>query len=171
MFNAVLDVHRFLDTGGPVLWAIGLLSSIMATLIIERYWFFRHDFNLQAKTMLEQWNGRQDRASWAALHIREVLIAEISAKLTLNLSIIKVLVMVCPLFGLIGTVTGMMSVFDVIALLGTGNPRAMATGISQATIPTMAGMMIMLPGLYFSHELQREKSRRVEQISKQLTID
>jgi len=60
------------------------------------------------------------------------------------------LIGLCPLFGLLGTVTGMIHVFDVMAVTGTGNARAMASGISQATIPTMAGMVIAIAGLYFN---------------------
>ena len=171
MVNLLEEVRVFLDSGGPVLWAIGLLSTLMTTLIVERYWFFRHHSNHQVVPIVAQWNERQDRGSWSALRIRDALIADVAADLSKNLATIKVLVTLCPLFGLLGTVTGMISVFDVIALFGTGNPRTMATGISHATIPTMAGMMIMLPGLYFRHELQQEMNRRVEQISNQLTIN
>ncbi|MBF0455516.1 MAG: MotA/TolQ/ExbB proton channel family protein [Magnetococcales bacterium] len=171
MLDLLAEVRFFLDSGGPVLWAIGLLSSLMTALIIERYWFFRHHSQCHVTAMVVQWNERQDRGSWTALRIRDALIADVAANLSKNLAVIKVLVKLCPLFGLLGTVTGMISVFDVIALFGTGNPRTMATGISHATIPTMAGMMIMLPGLYFCHGLHQEMNRRIEQISHQLTIN
>ena len=46
------------------------------------------------------------------------------------------------MLGLLGTVYGMIEVFEVLAVLGTGNPRAMSTGVAKATIPTMAGMTI-----------------------------
>jgi biopolymer transport protein ExbB len=66
---------------------------------------------------------------------------------------IKTLVAMCPLIGLLGTVTGMIGVFEVMAQQGTGNPRLMAAGISQATIPTMAGMVAALSGVFFSTRL------------------
>ncbi len=62
---------------------------------------------------------------------------------------------VCPLLGLLGTVTGMIHVFDVMAIQGSGNARAMAAGISMATTPTMAGMVVALSGLFFSSRLQQ----------------
>jgi biopolymer transport protein ExbB len=83
------------------------------------------------------------------------MISELSEKLNHSLAYIKTLVAICPLLGLLGTVTGMINVFDVMALAGNGNPRAMASGVSMATIPTMAGMVAALSGLYFIHQLQR----------------
>ena len=71
------------------------------------------------------------------------------------LSFITLLIAICPLMGLLGTVTGMISVFDVLAVTGTGNARAMAAGISKATLPTMAGLLIALTGLYFKTRFQR----------------
>jgi len=65
-----------------------------------------------------------------------------------SLGLIKSLVAVCPLLGLLGTVTGMIEVFDVMAVMGTGSARAMASGISKATIPTMAGMVGALTGVF-----------------------
>ncbi len=54
------------------------------------------------------------------------------------------LVAICPMLGLLGTVTGMISVFDVMATQGSSQPRLMASGISLATLPTMAGMVAAL---------------------------
>ena len=68
------------------------------------------------------------------------------------------LIKLCPLLGLLGTVTGMIHVFDVMAVTGTGNARAMASGISLATIPTMAGMVIAIAGLYFSKIIEERVS-------------
>jgi biopolymer transport protein ExbB len=57
------------------------------------------------------------------------------------------------MLGLLGTVYGMIEVFDVLAVMGSGNPRAMSTGVAKATIPTMAGMTVALSGLYFRFDL------------------
>ena len=75
-----------------------------------------------------------------------------------SINIIKMLITLCPLLGLLGTVTGMIHVFDVMAVTGTGNTRAMAAGVSQATIPTMAGMVIAIAGLYFSKTIEERVS-------------
>ena len=60
---------------------------------------------------------------------------------------INILIIICPVLGLLGTVTGMIQVFDVVAVLGTGNARALASGITMATLPTMVGMTISIIGL------------------------
>src|SRR5690554_7768600 len=72
--------------------------------------------------------------------------------------------------GLLGTVTGMISVFDVLAITGTDNARAMANGISQATIPTMAGLVVALTGLYFNTRFKRLSSRAERKLAEQLII-
>lgn len=170
MFDALEDIRRFLETGGPVLWVIGLAGALLAALIIERYWFFRRDFPRQAEREVAGWLARSERGSWHALRIREAIIADASIGLKRTLPLIRTLVALCPLLGLLGTVTGMMAVFDVIAVLGTGNARAMASGISRATIPTMAGMMVALAGFYFRIGLQRQAERQVEQLADRLAI-
>ena len=58
------------------------------------------------------------------------------------------MVALCPLLGLMGTVTGMIEVFHVMAVTGGGDAKAMAGGVSRATIPTMAGMVAALSGLF-----------------------
>lgn len=75
------------------------------------------------------------------------------------LSLIAVLAAVAPLFGLLGTVTGMMTTFNVIALFGTGNARAMAGGISEALITTQSGLLVAIPGLFMSAFLTRRANR------------
>ena len=71
------------------------------------------------------------------------------------------LIGLCPMLGLHGTVYGIIEVFEVLAVLGTGNPRAMSTGVAKATIPTMAGMTIALSGLFFKFDLANRVERYV----------
>ena len=68
---------------------------------------------------------------------------------------IAVLAAVAPLLGLLGTVLGMIETFDVIALFGTGNSRALASGISVALITTQTGLLVAIPGLLMSNRLGR----------------
>lgn len=164
------EIRQLLDAGGPVLAVIGLTAMLLGALIIERYWYFRRDFPRYVAREVRRWNTRADRHSRGALCIRDALIADAGARLNRTLPIIGALVALCPLLGLLGTVTGMMGVFDVIAVLGTGNVRAMASGISRATLPTMAGMMVAIPGLYFRSRLQREMIRRVASLADRLKL-
>jgi biopolymer transport protein ExbB len=143
-------LRSFLNSGGVVLWIILLVSVCLWCLIVERLLFFKFDYPNLKEQWVKQWNNRNDKSSQYALAIRKAIISEAKITMSRFLAIIKMLIGLCPLFGLLGTVTGMIHVFDVMAVTGTGNARAMASGISQATIPTMAGMVIAIAGLYFN---------------------
>lgn len=75
-----------------------------------------------------------------------------------------------PLLGLLGTVTGMIQVFNVMAVAGTSNARLMAAGVSAATIPTMAGLVAALSGLYFASSLQRRAKDKIQILEDSLLI-
>ncbi len=76
----------------------------------------------------------------------------------------------CPLLGLLGTVTGMVTVFDAMATQG-GNARSMAAGVSMATIPTMSGMVASLSGVVGSTFLKRKVDFEIELFQDHLTMD
>ena len=76
---------------------------------------------------------------------------------------IKLLAAVAPLLGLLGTVTGMIATFQSISLFGTGDPKLMASGISQALVTTMLGLCVAIP-LLFLHSLVSSRSRMLIQI-------
>lgn len=145
----------FMEAGGTLLWAILIVAFLLWTLIIERYLYLRFGHRAYLAQTIARWHAREDRSSWYAKQIRKSLIAEISLRLDDSLPLIRTLIALCPLLGLLGTVTGMIQVFDVMAVLGTGNARAMAGGVSMATMPTMAGMVVAISGLFFSAHLQQ----------------
>lgn len=161
-------VRDFFASGGLVLWAIAGVAFLLWTLILERSWFYLFTFPAQAKAIKEQWERRSDKTSWYAHRIREMFLGRAKVRLEHNLSLIKVLIALCPLFGLLGTVTGMIEVFDVMAAMGTGNARAMASGVSMATIPTMAGMVVALAGLLFEMRLEQVSKQSVRALSQHL---
>ncbi|WP_404358789.1 MotA/TolQ/ExbB proton channel family protein [Methylotuvimicrobium sp. KM1] len=158
VFSIFDSVGHFLDSGGIVLKVILFVSIILWCLIVERLLYFRFNYPKDRQAWREQWESRVDKSSYDAHNIRNFIISE--AKLTMgkSLTIIKMLIALCPLLGLLGTVTGMIHVFDVMAVTGTGNARAMASGISLATIPTMSGMVIAIAGLYFSKTIEERVS-------------
>ncbi len=167
-WRATLD---FLEAGGWVLYSIAVVTFMMWTLIIERYWYLLAVYPRLAAQALEQWKARAERTSWHAHQIRTALISRVSMEAGRNVPVIKTLVAVCPLFGLLGTVTGMIEVFDVMAVSGSGNARAMASGVSRATIPTMAGMVASLSGFIFSVQLERRAQKASESLAEHLTPD
>ena len=84
---------------------------------------------------------------------------------------VETLVALCPLLGLLGTVTGMIAVFEVMAVTGGGNARSMASGVSMATIPTMAGMVGALSGVFLVTVLVRTVKRRITFLEDRMTMD
>lgn len=152
------EIRDFLSSGGDVLWLILGVAVCLWSLIIERLIFFKQNYPDLRSTCLTSWNQRDDKNSAHALFIRRAMISEALIQMNRGVSIIKVLIALCPLLGLLGTVTGMIQVFDVMAITGTGNARAMAAGVSKATIPTMAGMVIAIAGLYFSKLIEERVS-------------
>ena len=171
MFNdAYLALIRFMEMGGDVLWLIALITFLMWTLIFERIWFFQSEHKSLVREATENWEGRAERNSWSAHQIREALISDASDRITGSLPIIQTCVALCPLFGLLGTVTGMITVFDAMATQG-GNARSMAAGVSMATIPTLSGMIASLSGLVASTFIKRKVEYEIELFEDHLTLD
>ena len=154
-FNAI---DNFLHSGGTILWVILFVSIILWCLIAERLLFFKLSYPQLRQHWLAEWEQRHDKASQTALSIRNSIISEAHISMNKTVPVIQMLIKLCPLLGLLGTVTGMIHVFDVLAVTGTGNARAMASGVSHATIPTMAGMVIAISGLYFNKLIEERVS-------------
>jgi biopolymer transport protein ExbB len=167
--EAFAVVRAFIEQGGNVLLVIAFVTAVMWTLILERFWFFRFGFRPEAEKIQTYWNSRTDHSSWGAKKIRLVLISDLSAHLQWGLGMIGTLVAVCPMLGLLGTVTGMIEVFDVMAG-GGGNTRGMAAGVSKATLPTMAGMVAALSGMLFHIQLERFADSATETVADNLDM-
>lgn len=164
-------IRDFLELGGVILRLIAVVILIMWVLIMERVLYFRSGYNAQVANAQQVWEGRPERKSWNAHMIREALISRVGMNANEGLAFIKTLVALCPLLGLMGTVTGMIEVFDVMAVSGSGNARSMASGVSKATIPTMAGMVGALSGVFATTWLNRKAGREVELLEDHLTMD
>ncbi len=152
------DIRNFLYSGGDILWLILGVAICLWCLIVERFIFFRQNYPDLRASCLDRWEQRDDKTSAYALFIRQEFISNVEIQMNQGVSIIKLLIALCPLLGLLGTVTGMIHVFDVMAITGSGNARAMAAGISKATITTMAGMVIAISGLYLNKLIEERIS-------------
>jgi biopolymer transport protein ExbB len=99
------------------------------------------------------------------LRVDEALLKE-APMLERGLTLLKLVAAVAPLLGLLGTVTGMIGTFQSITLFGTGDPKLMAGGISQALMTTVLGLCVAIP-LLFCHSLLAARSRRLLQLLQQ----
>ena len=163
-------IREFLDTGGQVLTVIAGVICLMWLLIFERLYFYLQSYRGVKKQIVDDWFNRTDRSSWNAEQIRIANVSRATEMLNQNVALIQSLVVLCPLLGLLGTVTGMIEVFNVMAISGSGNARSMASGVSRATIPTMAGMVGSLSGVFVVTWLQRKTKRRTEQLEDALPM-
>jgi len=159
----------FVETGGPVLLVILAVVFVMWTLILERYWYLRTAHRAAVRALVGSWESRDDQTSWYAAQVRRAGISRVVMALRRNVPMIKTLVALCPLLGLLGTVTGMIEVFEVMAVSGSGNTRAMASGVSRATIPTMAGMVAAISGFIFGYRLERRADTEEDRLAGYLT--
>ncbi|MEJ5272996.1 MAG: MotA/TolQ/ExbB proton channel family protein [Spirochaetota bacterium] len=169
---------NYLVKGGPVMIPLFLISLLALTLIIERFIYFRKndDFNendfkvvkamIIVKNYSDSKNYLQKFMSPIAKTIqilidsnqlskddRENLLEIESMKqeriINKFLPVLKILPNLATLLGLLGTVTGMIKNFMIVAQIGTGDPTALASGISEALITTATGLIIAIPTVFF----------------------
>ncbi|MGI9206202.1 MAG: MotA/TolQ/ExbB proton channel family protein [Woeseiaceae bacterium] len=169
--DSIEAIRDFMELGGPVLRWIAITIFLMWVLIIERLLYFRSSMKMMSADIHDSWEARSERRSWNAHMIREGMISRFSQATNASIPMIQTMVALCPLLGLLGTVTGMIKVFEVMAVSGSGNVRAMAAGVSQATVPTMAGMVGALSGVLLVTILSRRAAREVEFLEDSLTMD
>ncbi|MBW1739304.1 MAG: MotA/TolQ/ExbB proton channel family protein [Deltaproteobacteria bacterium] len=175
--DVILETYDYLRPGGIVMIPIILTSLWMWALIIERLFYLRRmrHRDISLKEAVEILQGK-DISSLSDGLMARIVIRFIKEKvgqrdldrniinqcamkerplLRRYLAAITVLAAVAPLLGLLGTVTGMITTFNVISIFGTGNARAMAGGISEALITTQSGLLVAIPGLFMSNFLAR----------------
>jgi biopolymer transport protein ExbB len=178
-FRYFEQLRSYLDTGGIVMVPLLVVSLLMWVLIINRAFFFRR---LYRRNMSREKAGQfvqlgktpsfRRYRGITAMFVSEFILRRsgkraqdrraldetvmiLSLSLDRYLGLIGVLARVAPLLGLLGTILGMMRTFNIISLFGTGNPKAMAAGISEALITTQTGLLVAIPGLYMYGFLAR----------------
>ena len=155
-----------INAGGFVGYVIIIILILGLTMGVLRFKFLDEEFksinkeletnNFSEDSILGKLNSIYSKYSGNNPEDLESQLEDILAKATppleKNLSVIKLLAAVAPLLGLLGTVIGMIETFQAITLFGTGDPKLMAGGISQALVTTMLGLIAAVP-LLFVHNI------------------
>jgi biopolymer transport protein ExbB len=150
--------------GGPVLYILFGLTFIIFALLIEKYIFIFIKSNDWVSEKLNDFLLLNPPSKTKHKFVESTLISNIKRKTSSNIKTLDGLIGMCPMIGLLGTVYGMIEVFEVLSFMGTGNPRAMSSGVAKATIPTMAGMVITLFGLYFRQDLNQRMDKIINDL-------
>ena len=131
---------NFINQGGPVVLILFLISIYLFILISAKFKFLFIDVTM-VKNQYDESLKNILKDKYYSLNLSS-LKCDFKNVITKDFYIIQTLIALCPVLGLLGTVTGMIEVFDVVSFFGTGNARALASGITKATLPTMTGMAI-----------------------------
>jgi biopolymer transport protein ExbB len=161
----LLAFRDMVELGGFVVTLIFAACLIMWSIVIERWWYFSSVLPRQAERLLATWEARTEHMSWTAHQVRKAMISRLNAGMSANLPLLRVLVPLCPLLGLLGTVTGMLNVFDSMAARGSADARSMANGVSEAMICTLSGLAVSITGLYPNFYFRRRVSRETERLA------
>jgi len=161
----IKGVLELVDDGGPFVGLIFAAGVLMWAIIAERFWYFRRILPQQVAELQKTWEARAERTSWCARQIRQAMISKLNVGMSAGIPVMQVLVPMSPLLGLIGTVVGMLEVFDSMALRGNADARSMASGVSQAMICTMTGLAVSITGLYPVHYFKTRTARETELIA------
>jgi biopolymer transport protein ExbB len=161
-------VASLVEEGGPFVIGIYLCGLIMWAIVIERYWYFSRVLPAEARATIAAWQARSDHRSWCARQIRAAMVSRVNHAMNSNVLLLRVLVPLSPLLGLVGTVSGMLEVFDSMAIRGSADARAMASGVSMAMICTLTGLMVSITGLYPVHYFMSRIRRETELLADKL---
>ena len=160
-------IAALFEQGGSTLLAILVASILLWVFIAERYWFHWQQLPALRKRLLSEWQSSAPKLGALRMPRLHATVADLRAEAQRNLQTLQALTGILPLLGLLGTVSGMIKVFDVITVFGTGNTRGMAAGISEALVTTMAGLFTALSGMYFVSNLEN----RAEDLARQFEAE
>jgi len=165
------EAINYLEAGGPIMLPLLAVSIWLWMLILIKAWELvryrrteRFSRDLQAErgwqgAILADFRSQRTRDSEDDARLLRRLILRQAAHLDRHVGTILVLASLAPLIGLLGTVSGMITTFEVISLFGTGNAKGLAGGISEALITTQTGLVVALPGLVAGNFIRRRVER------------
>lgn len=150
----------FMKQGGIIVWILALVAIFIWLLVIERFFFLSFTFKKLQKKELRIWQQIADKKAWSSRMLYRHLLFGVHTRLFQSINLIKALVMICPMLGLLGTVTGMITIFDLLATenkellpLLPADEQMLNAGLSRAILPTLVGMVIALSGTFIHARL------------------
>lgn len=168
--SVVQDILLTLEVGGGALHLlIGLLWFSWFVAILHCYYLWKV-FEFSWQDLYISWESFSSFPKERRESIRSEVISKVRLLLFGRLSVLKIIVAVSPLCGLLGTVSGMIDVFDIVGSSGTGNVRALATGISRATFSTAVGIIVSLIALGIYTFLRRVSYKKMLECEELLNI-
>ena len=169
MFDIYIDeLIHFFDRGGSVLYIVFFIAFFLWGLLIDRFIVLYFSFKTYKHNILQNIKENTYDLKFKD-EIQTYIVEDMRLKLSDGLDFIKTLIIVCAVVGLLGTVTGMIEVFDVMAIIGNGEVKSMADGVSMATIPTMAGMVIALSGILFEKKLETTINYKIDKLDLEIS--
>jgi len=183
-----------MDKGGPIMWVIFVAACIAFGMLIWQgirvyslIKIARSDYQSLLNDPASNIVNAGEETSPAALMLRQmnwkevynkddlikemnIQLAGITPHIEGSLPTIATLGALLPMLGLLGTVTGMINVFEVIALHGTGKPEEMAAGISQALLTTASGLIFAIPVIFLHHLLSQKVNELMVTTSQTMQI-
>jgi len=175
-------MKKYIEYGGAVGYAILILFAIALLFCLERGIYLTitsrkikrqlkssspDTGNALGRVLSVYDQNRKDDVETLTLKLDEAIMKEVPA-IEARQAFIKLIAAIGPLLGLLGTVIGMIQTFTSITLFGTGNPQYMASGIQQALVTTVEGLITAIP-LVFLHGAIQGKSRELVQILEEQT--
>jgi biopolymer transport protein ExbB len=179
--------------GGPIMYPILACSIIGLAVFLERLAFLRRKHLLPerfVRGVTRAWQRGEFEAAWRLCQQQDVPLAHIlraglrkvkegpqeveravevtgsheSGVLEANLRFLGAISNIAPMLGFLGTVTGLITAFNVIAVQGTGDPKLMADGVSEALITTEFGLFVGIPALGAYHYLRGKVDRLLHEM-------
>jgi len=144
--SVIKAFQSLIISGGEVLGVIFVIGLIIFSLIGSRLFALKISYGSIIKKSQEDWNIFSANKNYL-FYLKEAASSQLAHEAQKGLITIQGLIGLCPLLGVLGTVTGMITVFDALSIADGKDLKLLAHGISRATVPTLGGMGVAVAGI------------------------
>lgn len=167
-------MKEIFQNGGIVTYLLLIVSIFSFAVVLEKFvYYFRYEKNKKTNSiskLIKTLNEKSNKNARISLeHLEESareFILESSLVFEKRIWLLALIGHMAPLLGLFGTITGMIKAFSVIAMAGTGDPKLLADGISEALITTAGGILVALPAMIFYSYFNRKNEELISLMEK-----